>query len=119
MNLTVLTLEVIIKMTESGSPRYKLVSIKLAFTSTDKLNMTATAMNDQYLLGFSDQDVVDAIQALTGADFYKSMPPVHEDFTAWQDVYKPEFRGIKLYIKFQVGNRGELIVSFKKRGNNV
>jgi hypothetical protein len=32
--------------------------------------------------------VVAAIQALTVKDFYKSMPPVHENFVAWQDVYK-------------------------------
>jgi len=66
-------------------------------------------------LGFSDQDVIDAIQALTEKDFYKSMPPVNTNFTAWQDVYKPRFRGIDLYIKFQIDRRGETIISFKEK----
>ncbi len=76
--------------------------------------MTATAMSNQYMLGFSDQDVVDAIQALTSNDFYKSMPPIKAGFTAWQDVYKTTFKQTNLYIKFQIDNKGETIVSFKK-----
>lgn len=95
-------------------PKYNLDSIKLAFSTTDKLNMTATAMSDQYMLGFSDQDVVDAIQKLTSNDFYKTMPPIKIGFSAWQDVYKTNFKSTNLYIKFQIGSRGETIVSFKK-----
>lgn len=75
--------------------------------------MTFTAMNGQYALGFTDQDVVDAIQALTTDDFYKSMPPIREGFTAWHDVYKSTFKGRRLYIKFQIDIKGEMIVSFK------
>jgi Motility quorum-sensing regulator, toxin of MqsA len=116
-----LTLEVIINMTESASnsPKYNLDSIKLAFNTTDKLNMTFTAMSGQYALGFSDQEVVDAVQALSGTNFHKSMPPIKDGFTAWQDVYKSEFKEKKLYIKFQIGNKGEVIVSFKEAGKSV
>lgn len=99
----------------SKEPRYRLEVIKHVFSRANKLNMTASAMQGQYELGFGDQDVVDAIQALTIYDFYKSMPPVNEHFTAWQDVYKSVFKKIALYIKFQVDNRGEVIVSFKAR----
>ena len=77
--------------------------------------MTASAMKGQYDLGFSDQDVVDAIQNLTDDDFYKSMQPEHHSFSEWQDVYKSVFKGVALYIKFQVDNRGEIIISFKER----
>jgi hypothetical protein len=77
--------------------------------------MTYSAMQGQYELEFSDQDVVDAIQTLTSTDFYKSMPPEHEGFSAWQDVYKPTFKGVKLYVKFQIDKRGEVIISFKAR----
>ena len=99
---------------KSKEPKYNLNSIKLAFSTTDKLNMTATAMSDQYMLGFSDQDVVDVIQKLTSNDFYKTMPPVKAGFTAWQDVYKSTFKETSLYIKFQIDSKGETIVSFKK-----
>jgi len=106
-------------MTESKNPKYDLSSIKLAFNTTDKLVMTFTAMNDQYALGFNDQDVVDAIQTLTNSDFYKSMPPIREGFTAWQDVYKTKFKEKNLYIKFQIDLKGEMIISFKDARKSV
>jgi len=99
----------------SKEPKYNLNTIKLAFNTVNKLNMTVSAMSGQYELGFSDQDVVDAIQALTSADFYKSMPPEHAGFSAWHDVYKPTYKNVKLYVKFQIDKRGEMIISFKAR----
>jgi len=96
-------------------PTYNLKTIKKAFAHVNKLNMTFSAMKTQYELGFSEQDVVDAIQALDEADFYKSMPPKKSGFTAWHDVYKPIFRNVELYIKFQIDARGEIILSFKER----
>lgn len=59
--------------------------------------------------------MVDAIQNLKWMDFYKSMAPIKPGFTAWQDVYKSYYLGVDLYIKFQVGARGELILSFKEK----
>jgi motility quorum-sensing regulator/GCU-specific mRNA interferase toxin len=97
------------------TPTYDLNIIKQAFSNVNKLNMTASAMQGQYALAFSDQDVVDTIQALDSTDFYKSMPPAHHGFSAWQDVYKPTFNNVKLYLKFQVDSRGDMIISFKVR----
>jgi len=102
-------------MTEKNKPTYDLEAIKLAFNDVDKLRMTVTAMQGQYDLEFSDQDVVDTIQALTSHDFHKSMAPIHTKFISWQDVYKPTFNGIELYIKFQVDSRGKMIISFKAK----
>lgn len=102
-------------MKEKKKPAYELNAIKSAFDNIDTLRMTATAMQGQYDLGFSDQDVVDAIQALTNDDFYKSMAPFHAKFTSWQDVYKSTFNGKDLYIKFQVDSRDEMIISFKEK----
>lgn len=76
---------------------------------------TSSAKRGQIELDFSDHDVVAAIQALTVKDFYKSMPPVHENFVAWQDVYKTFFNDIDLYIKFQISVNRELIISFKEK----
>jgi len=77
--------------------------------------MTVSATQGMYDLGFAFQDVVDVIQSLTAFDFYKSMQPKHSEFTAWQDVYRPIFKGIRLYVKFQVDRRGQIIVSFKEK----
>jgi hypothetical protein len=102
-------------MKETEKPTYNLETIKLTFNTIEKLNMTYSAMQGQYELGFSDQDVVDAIQALTCNDFYKSMPPKHEHYSAWQDAYKSIFKNVNLYIKFQTDKRKEIIISFKTR----
>lgn len=102
-------------MKESIAPSYHLNDIKKAFDSVNKLRMTASAKQGQIMLGFTDQDVVDAVQNLQPYDFYKSMAPKKPGFTAWQDVYKSCFNGMELYIKFQVGSQGELILSFKEK----
>ncbi|HAT1597535.1 TPA: type II toxin-antitoxin system MqsR family toxin [Legionella pneumophila] len=102
-------------MSEKKTPEYVLEDIKKAFSRADRLRMTVSAKQGQVSLGFTDDDVVGAIQALTNRDFYKSMAPRHPGFTAWQDVYKSRFKGVELYIKFQVGTRGELILSFKEK----
>ena len=96
-------------------PTYDLNSIKEAFNCPEKLVMTSSAKRGQIELDFSDHDVVAAIQALTAKDFYKSMPPVHENFVAWQDVYKAYFNDVDLYIKFQINANRELIISFKEK----
>lgn len=102
-------------MTERKIPAYDLAGIKKIFDNPNKLVMTYSAKQGQIDLNFSNQDVIDAIQALTENDFYKSMSPKTKNFVAWQDVYKTHFNNVKLYIKFQINNQKELILSFKER----
>ncbi|WP_242604525.1 type II toxin-antitoxin system MqsR family toxin [Legionella gresilensis] len=102
-------------MNEKKQPAYNLRRIKQTFSREDKLVMTFSAKQGQIALGFTDTDVVNAIQSLKESDFYKSMAPHHPGFVAWQDVYKTRFEGVELYIKFQIGTRGELILSFKEK----
>ena len=98
-----------------SAPSYDLVMIKKTFNCIANLRMTGSARQGAVALGFTDQDVVDAIQALTLADFFKTMPPVNKGFSAMHDVYKPCFKGVDLYIKFQVLSSGQLLLSFKHR----
>ncbi|HEU5280799.1 MAG TPA: type II toxin-antitoxin system MqsR family toxin [Gammaproteobacteria bacterium] len=100
-------------MIGKDKPSYHLALIKKTFSRINDLNMTFSAMTGQYDLGFSDQDVVDAIQALSSKDFYKSMPPKHVAFSGWHDVYKSHFNGRHVYIKFQIDKHGKVIISFK------
>lgn len=102
-------------MSVSRRPSYNLSDIKKAFSNEHLLRMTVSAKQGQLALGFSDHDVVEAVQSLTSNDFYKSMAPVTPGYTAWQDVYKSNFKGVHLYIKFQVNTYGELILSFKEK----
>lgn len=84
-------------MIAMNTATYDLNSIKIAFNHSTKLVMTNSAKQGQVMLNFTDEDVVSAIQNLVPSDFYKSMPPVHANFTAWQEVYKTQFKGVNLY----------------------
>ena len=77
--------------------------------------MTGSASRTMFSLGFDEDDVVQVIQALTPSDFFKSMEPNDSGFINWQDVYRPYYKGIQLYVKFQLGPRGQVVVSFKER----
>lgn len=93
---------------------YDLKAIKLTFSTIKKLRVTATALRDARAMGFSQQDMVDAIQQLKRKDFVKSMT-THTDHRIWQDVYNTELKDYQLYIKFQVDEMGHFIISFKEK----
>jgi motility quorum-sensing regulator/GCU-specific mRNA interferase toxin len=93
---------------------YDLEAVKLTFSSIKKLRITAAALRDARAVGFSQQDIVDAIQQIKRTDFVKSMT-THTDHRVWQDVYNTEFNGYLLYIKFQVDEMGHFIISFKEK----
>ncbi len=76
--------------------------------------MTRTARDSALALGFSLQDVVDAIQAMTRQHFVKSMT-TFADSRIWQDVYHVPFGGVVLYVKFMVDDEGKLLISFKEK----
>jgi len=61
-----------------------------------------------------DNEVVAIIQALTLADFEKSMTST-ADHRIWQDVYKPRAGGRTLYVKFTLDAQQALfLISFKE-----
>lgn len=61
-----------------------------------------TAKTGAAQLGFADEEIVDAVLQLTPQHFYKSMES--ERFPGlWQDVYHLDYRGVRLYIKLQMG----------------
>ena len=63
-------------------------------------------------MGLSVSDMLAVVQALTIADFYKSMT-THADHTVWQDVYRPSTQAGDAYLKLTVID-DVLIVSFKE-----
>ena len=61
-----------------------------------------------------DQAVVTAIQALTTADFDKSMTS-YASPKVWQDVYRPIVGETELYVKFTLDSMNALfLISFKE-----
>ncbi len=45
-------------------------------------------------------------------DFYKSMTTLN-DPTLWQDVYHPEIKGMRAYVKVQIVDDATVVISFK------
>lgn len=99
---------------EKGVRTYDLEAIKLAFSSAEKLRVTSSALRDARTMGFTRQDMVDAIQQIKRRDFVKSMT-THADHRIWQDVYNTEYNGYFIYIKFQVDELGHFVISFKEK----
>lgn len=95
-------------------PTYNLSSIKAALCSVSSLRMTGSSRITATALGFDDQDVVDAIQAIKSTDFYKTMPPIKMPSSPNHDVYRFSFKGVEIYAKFQ-NLCGFIVVSFKER----
>jgi motility quorum-sensing regulator/GCU-specific mRNA interferase toxin len=68
-----------------------------------------TAKTGAAQLGLGEEEIVDAVLQLTAGHFYKSMES--ERFPGlWQDVYHLDYRGVRLYIKLQMGVGGRAIV---------
>lgn len=99
---------------EKLKPSFALADIKAAFTDPARLNRSFVSKQGADDLGVDDAGVVAAIQALTPADFEKSMTSMANS-KVWQDVYKPDAGGRRLYVKFTLDARGALfLISFKE-----
>jgi motility quorum-sensing regulator/GCU-specific mRNA interferase toxin len=98
---------------EKRKPHYVLDDIKAAFADTAKLNRTYVSKKGADGMNMDDAAVVAVIQALTNADFNKSMTS-DRNSKVWQDVYKPKTNGTELYVKFTLDDMNSfLLISFK------
>jgi|ERR1700678_4191386 motility quorum-sensing regulator / GCU-specific mRNA interferase toxin len=99
---------------EKRKPHFLLRDIKAAFADPAKLNRSFASKQGADGLGMDDQAVVNAIQALTTADFDKSMTS-YANSQIWQDVYKPTAGKTRLYVKFTLDSMKALfLISFKE-----
>lgn len=96
---------------EKSIPHCKLSVVK-ALVAAGKVRTTHSARLGATALGLALSDMLDAVMALTPADFYKSMT-THADHTVWQDVYRPRTQAGDVYLKLTV-IEDVLIVSFKE-----
>lgn len=96
---------------EKSIPHCKLSVVK-ALVAADKVRTTHSARLGATALGLALSEMLDAVMALTQADFYKSMT-THADHTVWQDVYRPRTQAGDVYLKLTV-IEDVLIVSFKE-----
>ena len=96
---------------EKRTPHCKLVVFK-NLLAAGKVRATVSALAGGAALGFSFEEIVGVVAALTPSDFYKSMT-AHADHRIWQDVYRPKTTAGDVYLKLTVID-DVLIVSFKE-----
>ena len=96
---------------EKHTPHCKLSVIK-TLVENGKVSSTVNALKGAAALGFGFDDMLNVINALTAADFYKSMT-THADHRVWQDVYHASTDQGEVYLKLTV-IEDVLIVSFKE-----
>jgi motility quorum-sensing regulator/GCU-specific mRNA interferase toxin len=96
---------------EKSTPHCKL-SITKTLVEAGQVRATHSARLGAAALGLELCDMLAVINALTPADFYKSMT-TYADHTVWQDVYRPSTQAGDVYLKLTVIH-DVLIVSFKE-----
>lgn len=104
-------------MTEKRKPTYDLDAIKETFSDPDGLEATGKALEGALNLGMGRSEMVEVIQTIERAHFFKSMTS-YANHRIWQDVYYVPSKHGKLYIKFTSGHISEfLLLSFKGNSN--
>ena len=97
-------------------PRYSLSAVQVLVARKQYL-ITSSARRGATELGFDETDIVDCVAGLSSGQFYKSMRSLRSVDT-WQDVYRPFFQGIALYVKVQMVGTDptdlSVIISFKR-----
>lgn len=105
-------------MTEKRKPAYYLDDIQKAFSTSESLSVTGTALRHAAALGCGRGDIVEVIQTIEPTHFYKSMTS-YQNHQIWQDVYHVPSKYGMLYVKFTEGGTVSdfLLLSFKEKGN--
>jgi motility quorum-sensing regulator/GCU-specific mRNA interferase toxin len=97
---------------EKRSAHYLLSAIQAQMRTIEAMNLTFSAQDGIRSAGMAKADALDVVRGLTRAEFFKSMTTT-KDHRVWQDVYRGQWRGKPLYVKFQ--QAGEyFVVSFKE-----
>ena len=96
---------------EKRTPHCALPKVK-ALLKEGKVRSTRSALSGAAAMGLDFAGILTVVEALTPADFYKSMT-THADHRIWQDVYRPTTPVGKVYLKLTVVD-DLLIVSFKE-----
>jgi hypothetical protein len=102
---------------ERRVPGYRLDAVQRAFEFS-QFRVTTRVLTYARSIGWSRSTVRSCVAALTPTDFYKSQRHI-DRADAWLDIYKPVYRGERLYVKLTLlENGGEyLVLSFCRDGD--
>ncbi|MBV1824758.1 type II toxin-antitoxin system MqsR family toxin [Komagataeibacter oboediens] len=98
-----------------SKPTYSLPLVKNHVNRLQARAFSRTAIQGLYDLGMLVSEAIDVINSIVPSMFHKTMES--ELFKGqFQDVYRAySSEGIPLYVKFSLGPRGNIVVSFKER----
>jgi motility quorum-sensing regulator / GCU-specific mRNA interferase toxin len=100
---------------EKRKPHYPLSRLQELVRDPATRQITASSRRGAAEFNWSEEDIVRCIISLTHRDFYKSMT-TYQNSKIWQDVYRPTFRNVELYVKLQVSlDEQGVVISFKQR----
>lgn len=103
-------------MKKKHQPSYPASTFKRLFEKPERI-ISPDAEKGAGNLGFDVEDIEQVVFEILGPDnFYKTMES--ERFPGlWQDVYKPRYRGVSLYVKLQIteseGEQTAVLIAFK------
>ena len=104
------------------APKYDLRIIQARVASGDPRQYVITQLaadEARATLGFSERQIKDCIAQLDASHFYKPMPatnPVAAAKGLWQDVYRIEYLGARVYLKLQLTNGDvAVVIQFKRK----
>jgi motility quorum-sensing regulator/GCU-specific mRNA interferase toxin len=80
---------------------------------TDAYFITQSALDGAMDLNFDITDILAVISTLRDTDFYKTMES-EKKMGYYQDVYRPTYQGIDLYVKIQISGKA-VVISFKRK----
>ena len=96
-----------------SNPTYSLTGIKAQVNQLGYQAFSSAAIQGIHKLQMLTHEAIDVINGITPTMFYKTMPS--EIFAGqYQDVYRAiSPNGIPLYVKFSLGPKGSVVISFK------
>lgn len=90
---------------ERRCPAYDLAGVQRAFAE-GRFQVTVRVLEHLGRRGWSRRTIGCCVGSLTPADFHKSQQHLTRP-GAWLDIYRPVFRGEKLYVKYTLQEDGE------------
>ncbi len=100
---------------EKRKPHYSLSRLQELVRDPATRQITASSRRGATEFNWSEEEIVQCIVGLTRQDFYKSMT-TYQNSKIWQNVYRPTFRRVELYVKLQISpNEEGVVISFKPR----
>lgn len=101
-------------MVEHSEPTYDLAELQ-RLVREGAYVVTMAALHGAAALSFDSDDVRSCVLGLTRRDLYKTMPAADVP-GLWQDVYRPMYLGVPLYVKLQLSRRGTtVVIQFKRK----